>query len=551
MIRRKNVADEIAAILQRKIAELNLKEGDRLPSHDVLSQELGVSKASLREGLQKLSVMGLVDLRQGLGTIVATPSISNFLKILAPRLVSMGSSLSDLFEARKCIETFTVAEAAQRRDQEDLDRLGSLLGEMEACINSKDTESFFQVDVNFHNSIAKAGKNKVLVEMLSAINELILFYDNLIHRMPGGIERSFAFHKKIFAAIAAKDASAAQSAMEEHIGDVKSQKTQDLIIYCDSLGAGSIGGTFFSVGTALSKVISKYTWVKAKTEPTGGGIENLIKVNEKTFSLGITQADVALHAFMGTRDFRQKYDKIRAICGAHHLDMQIATLAKSGIRSVADLAGKRVALGAAGGGSRWVSEMILEKYGLKEGDYKAEYLPYSKAIDAMREGHLDAVFFLSGGPSNALLELSESMEISLLPLDEDILDDITDGYPYWTRSNIAAGTYAGQDAPVPTLGVSCILITHKDVGEEPIYSIVKSLLEHTDEIAEEHPAGAEYCLENALKGITIPMHPGAKKYFLERNMIQLSPVFPHKEFFMDRLGTDETLSAMRGTKKQL
>ena len=123
MLRRKNVADEIAGILQRKIVELDLKEGDKLPSHDILSQELGVSKASLREGLQKLSVMGLVDLRQGLGTIVATPNVTNFLKILSPRLVSLGCPLSDLFEARISIEMFTAAEAANRRDQDELKKM--------------------------------------------------------------------------------------------------------------------------------------------------------------------------------------------------------------------------------------------------------------------------------------------------------------------------------------------------------------------------------------------------------------------------------------------
>ncbi len=518
MIRRRNVADEIAGILQHKIVELNLKEGDKLPSHEVLSQELGVSKASLREGLQKLSVMGLVDLRQGLGTIVATPSISNFFKILSPRLVSLGCSLSDLFDARIWIEVYTAAEAAKKRDQQDLMQMSTLLSEMENSISRGDSESFSRADMDFHICIAKAAKNVVLVEMLRTITELILFHDNLVHRKPGGSEISFTYHRQIYTAISDEDPDAAKQAMVNHIENVKSQKSPDLIIYCDSLGAGSIGGTFFSVGNALAKVMSKYTWVKAKTEPTGGGIDNLIKVDEKSFGLGITQSDIALQAYMGTGEFRKKYKDIRAICGAHHLDMQVATLAKNRIHSIRDLAGKKVALGAPGGGSRWVSELILKKYGLHEGDFQPEYLPYSKAVNALKQERIAAVFFLSGGPSNALLELSESVSISLLPLDMEILREIVEEHHYWTISEIAANTYINQSDSIPTLGISCILITHKNAGDETVYAIVKSLMEHTDEIASEHPAGADYCLKKALEGVTIPIHPGAQRYFLERHM---------------------------------
>jgi DNA-binding FadR family transcriptional regulator len=179
VIKRKNVADEIAEFLQRKIIEMNLKEGDRLPSHEDLAQQLGVSKASLREGLQKLSAMGAIDLKHGLGTVVAKPKLSNFIKLLAPRLVTKGSTLSDLFEARKCIESYTVANAAIKRKEEDIRDLKHLLSQMDEALHGEDTETFLRRDVEFHNAIAKAGKNEVLMEMLNVLNELLLFYENL------------------------------------------------------------------------------------------------------------------------------------------------------------------------------------------------------------------------------------------------------------------------------------------------------------------------------------------------------------------------------------
>ncbi|MBW2077943.1 MAG: TAXI family TRAP transporter solute-binding subunit [Deltaproteobacteria bacterium] len=536
MIKRKNFADEIAEILQRKIFEMNLKEGDRLPSHEELAQDLGVSKASLREGLQKLSTMGVIDLKQGLGTIVATPQISNYLKILSPRLITKGSTLTELFEGRKCIESTTVSNAAMKADERDIRNLRGLLSEMEKALQDEDTETFLRRDVEFHNCIAQAGKNEVLEEILNVINELLLFHENLTQRMPGGIKKAYDFHKRIFNAIKEKNAPLARQIMEEHIDDVKSQRMVDLIIYCDTLGTGSIGGTFFSVGRALSKVINRYSWIKAKTEPTGGGIENVILAGEKRIVLGITQSDVALHAFLGSREFSERYDNIRAVCGAHHLDMQIFTFTRSKITSIRDLKGKKVALGAPGGASRWVSHVILDYYGFNDRDILAQYLPFSNAVDALKDERIDAVFYLSGGPSSALLELSEKEEISFLPIEKGMLNQIIETFHYWTFSEIVADTYIGQKQDIPTLGVPCILITHKDVGEEAIYSIVKSILEHTDEITEEHPAGEEYSLKNALRGITIPVHPGAKRYFLE-NKISYKHFFDIKEITPPPLST--------------
>ncbi len=518
-IKRRNVSDEIAEVLQRKILEMNLKEGDKLPSHEELAQQLGVSKASLREGLQKLSAMGVIEIKQGFGTIVALPQISNYLKILSPRLITRGSTLSDLFEARKCIETATVAQAIAKGDEEDINDLQDIICEMERVFHQGDTKSFLRIDIEFHNRIAKAGKNKVLLEILNVINELLYFQENLSHRVPGTIEKAFDFHKKIFRAIKEKDLQKAKTLMAEHIEDVRSQRITDLIIYCDTLGTGSIGGTFFSVGRALSKVINRYSWIKSKTEPTGGGVENVILAGEKKIVLGITQSDVALHAFNGTREFSRTYDNIRAVCGAHHLDMQIFTLKKTRFSSIRDLKGKKVALGAPGGASIWVSHIILDRYRFTERDLKPQYLSFSNAIDALKEGKIDAVFYLSGGPSTALEELSEHVEISFLPIEREILRAIIESHPYWTFSEISAETYPNLKRNIPTIGVPCILVTHKDVAEDAIYSIVKSVLEHTDEIAEDHPAGSEYSLENALRGITIPIHQGAQKYFLEQKIL--------------------------------
>jgi len=547
-IKRRNVSDEIAEVLQRKILEMNLKEGDKLPSHEELTQQLGVSKASLREGLQKLSAMGVIEIKQGFGTIVALPQISNYLKILSPRLITTGSTLSDLFEARKYIEAATVANAIAKGDEEDTNDLQALISEMERAFHEGDTESFLRKDVEFHNRIAKAGKNRVLLEILNVINELLYFQENLTHRVPGANERAYGFHKRIFRAIKEKDLQKAHSLMAEHIEDVKSQRITDLIIYCDTLGTGSIGGTFFSVGSALSKVINRYSWIKSKTEPTGGGVENVILAGEKRIVLGITQSDVALHAFNGTREFSRSYDNIRAVCGAHHLDMQIFTLKNNRFASIRDLKGKKVALGAPGGASIWVSHVILDRYRFSERDFKPQYLSFSHAIDALKEEKIDAVFYLSGGPSTALEELSEHVEISFLPIEREILRGIIKSHPYWTLSEIAAETYPTLKVNIPTLGVPCILVTHKDVEEEAIYSIVKSILEHTDEIAEDHPAGSEYSLENALRGISIPIHQGARKYFVEQKILKDGEYLESKGTENPQFGYPRTLRADSSNK---
>jgi TRAP transporter TAXI family solute receptor len=540
-IKRRNVSDEIAEVLQRKILEMNLQEGDKLPSHEELAQQLGVSKASLREGLQKLSAMGVVEIKHGLGTRVALPQISHYLKILSPRLITTGSTLSDLFEARKCIEAATVTQAITKGTEEDVNDLQDLISQMERAFHKGETEFFLRKDIEFHNRIAKAGKNGVLLEILNVINELLYFQENLSHRIPGAIDRAYDFHRKIFRAIKERDLEKARSLMEEHIDDVRSQRVTDLIIYCDTLGTGSIGGTFFSVGRALSKVISRYSWIKSKTEPTGGGVENVILAGEKRIVLGITQSDVALHAFNGTREFSRRYDNIRAVCGAHHLDMQIFMLKRNRFSSIRELKGKKVALGAPGGASIWVSHVILDRYRFTEGDFKPQYLSFSNAIEALKDDKIDAVFYLSGGPSTALVELSEHVEISFLPIEREVLGEIIDSHPYWTFSEIAAETYPNLKTNIPTIGVPCILVTHKDVSEDAIYSIVKSILEHTDEIAEDHPAGSEYSVENALRGITIPIHQGARKYFLEQKILKSKEYMEPEGTQATQIGSHRTL----------
>jgi len=521
--KRKNIADEIADILQHKILEMNLKEGDKLPSHEELTQELGVSKASLREGLQKLSAMGIIHIKHGFGTLVATPQIANYLKILSPRLITKGTTLSDLFEARKYIESITVVNAVERGDTQDIIELESLLQAMKSALSNNNTEVFLRKDIEFHSCIAKAGKNLVLQELLNILNELLLFHENLTQRMPGGIEKAFNYHQQIFEAIKNKKSEKARRIMEEHIQDVQSQRMADLIIYCDTLGTGSVGGTFFSVGSALSKVINRYSWLKAKTELTGGGIENVILTGKKQIALGITQSDVAINAYQGTREFAESYPNIRAVCGAHQLDLQIFTLKKNKIETLRDLKGKKIALGATGGASQWVSRVVLERYDINETDIKPQFLSISNAIEALNEDKIDAVFYLSGGASSALLAFSEKTATSFLPIETEKLHDIIEQCPYWTYSAISPNTYPQQNESIPTLGVPCILITHKEVGEDAVYSVVKSILEHTDEIAEEHPAGAEYCIKNSLRGVTIPLHTGAKRYFEEKKI--LTPEF--------------------------
>jgi TRAP transporter TAXI family solute receptor len=297
----------------------------------------------------------------------------------------------------------------------------------------------------------------------------------------------------------------------------ESSRIKDLTIYYDVLGTGSIGGSFYTMGQGIARLIGHHTWIKPAVHVTGGGMENVRLAQGRRIVLGITQADTAANAFTGRGGFDFPHADLRALCCLHSLELQVSTLERTGLGALDQLRGRVVAVGAYGGASAHVSQAVLEQVGLRPNvDYVAQMHPFSTAVDMMRRGLVDAVAFLSVGQSPALLELAVEEPVRLLEIDPALVENLVSRYPQWHPSVIEAGTYPGQTSDVRTIGIPSVLVTHKDLPESDAYAVVSAILDHLDELQSVVYPGRLLSRDMAGLGIGIPFHPGAARYFAER-----------------------------------
>ena len=290
-----------------------------------------------------------------------------------------------------------------------------------------------------------------------------------------------------------------------------------------SIATGGTAGTYYAIGGGMAKLVSEYMpGYKLVVQSTGASIENIHLVANKKVDFAIVMSDPAYFAYTGEREFKDKakYPNLRAIMAGHTSLWQPAALESSGIKSIADLKGKKVALGAPGSPSKFGAIAAMEAYGVMPGDYKDVYLTYAEMVQAIKDGTIDASWVCAGIPTSSMLDLTSSSKINFLSIDAEKYPYIKKKHPYYGKSAIPANTYSGQEQQVPAISTAGILITNTDLPEETIYLISKTILEHTKELGEVHKAGYLWKLESATEGVAIPFHPGAAKYLKEKGQLQ-------------------------------
>ena len=205
------------------------------------------------------------------------------------------------------------------------------------------------------------------------------------------------------------------------------------------------------------------------------------------------------------------------IGGLYAEAVQLVTMDPT-IKSVADLKGKKVSIGASGSGVYFNAVDILAAAGLSENDIQAQYQSFGDSADALKDGKIDAAFIVAGAPTPAITELCLASNASLVPIDGDIAAKLMDSSPYYTTYVVPAGTYKGQDEDVTTVTVKATLIVSTSASEEDVYNITKAIFDNIATIATNHAKGSELSLENATSGMTAPFHKGAAKYFAEKGI---------------------------------
>jgi len=285
------------------------------------------------------------------------------------------------------------------------------------------------------------------------------------------------------------------------------------------MGTGGTQGTYYGYGGVLGQYIKNNAGINVNVVSTDGSKANIQSIDSGDYQLGTVQSDVMAYAWAGTNSFAEDgaVQSFRVVAGLYAEAVQLITMDPE-IKSVADLAGKSVSIGAPGSGVYFNAIDVLAAAGLTENDIKAQYQSFGDSTEALKDGKIDAAFIVAGAPTPAITELASTTAAYLVPIDGEIADTIMASCPYYTVYTIPAETYPGQTEDIQTVTVKATLIVDADASEEDVYNLTKAIFDNMDAIAAEHGKGAELSIENATSGMTAPFHKGAAKYFAEKGV---------------------------------
>ena len=286
-----------------------------------------------------------------------------------------------------------------------------------------------------------------------------------------------------------------------------------------TMGTGGTAGTYYGYGGILGNQIKASSGITINVVSTDGSKANILGIDTGNYQLGTVQSDVMSYAWAGSRSFEKEgaVNSFRVIGGLYGEAVQLVTMNPE-IKTVADLRGKKVSIGASGSGVYFNAIDILGAAGLAETDIVPQYQSFADSADALKDGKIDAAFIVAGAPTPAIQELCTSAQAYLVPIDGDIATKLMDASPFYTTYKIPAGTYNGQTADVTTVTVKATLIVSASASEDAVYNITKAIFDNIDAITSQHAKGAELSIANATDGITVPFHAGAAKYYAEKGI---------------------------------
>ncbi len=286
------------------------------------------------------------------------------------------------------------------------------------------------------------------------------------------------------------------------------------------LATGGTSGTYYPLGGAMAQIFNtKIENMNVTAQSTGASIENCRLLGSNEAELAILQNDVLDYAYNGTESFNgEKIENLRGIGTLYPEIIQI--VGTPGTTDIAQLKGQKVSVGAPGSGTEANARQILEAAGMSYEDMSVSYLSFSESADAFKDKQIDTFFVTSGIPNAAIQDITAQNEISLVSLPDDVIASLIEKYPFYIEYTIPANTYNGQPEDVKTVAILATLVTNAEASESMIYNLTKALFENQPELAQAHAKGKEIDINKAVEGISIPMHPGAEKYYKEMGILK-------------------------------
>ena len=292
------------------------------------------------------------------------------------------------------------------------------------------------------------------------------------------------------------------------------------------IATGGTGGTYYPLGGMLAQLISNKAAVgnqkiSATAEAAGASVGNARLLGNKEIESAFVAADILDAAYNGTGQFNgQPLKNLRALGALYPETVQFVTRADFGINGVRDLKGKSISSGAPGSGQYQLLTDLLRVYGMSRNDVKEDSSSFTQAVDKIKDGNLHATLITAGIPTSAVTDFAQSHALKVVPLSGPEVAELQKQQPYYASVPLPANTYKGQTAAVPTLAVMAVWATHEALPEAVAYEVTKALYENTAIMGQVHAQGKNISLSTALAVGTVPLHPGAARYFREKGVLK-------------------------------
>lgn len=285
-----------------------------------------------------------------------------------------------------------------------------------------------------------------------------------------------------------------------------------------SIATGGTSGTYYPLGGAIAQAVSKGSNIQATAESSNASVANINLVAKGEIEVAFVQNDITFWAYNGQQMFKEPLKNVRSIGSLYPEHIQFIVTKDSGVKSLMELKGKRVGVGAPGSGTEGDCKALFEAAGMTYNDMKVDFLDFGATTSRFKDNQIDAGIVVSGYPTASIMDLVTAKPVTLLNFDDEFLSKLSKAHPYFISSKIPGGTYTGMDEDVTTPAVMAILVTNDSISEDVIYQFTKAMWENIDVVHAAHAKGKEINLATALDGLTAPLHPGAAKYYKEKGM---------------------------------
>ena len=292
------------------------------------------------------------------------------------------------------------------------------------------------------------------------------------------------------------------------------------------IATGGTGGTYYPLGGMLAQLISNKATIDGKkisatAESAGASVANAKLLANNDIESAFVAADILDSAYNGRSQFSgNALPQLRALAALYPETVQLITRANSGINSIADLKGKSISSGSPGSGQYQLLTDLLEINGLKRSDVKEDSSSFTQAVDKIKDGNLDATLITAGVPTAAVTDFAQAHDLKVVPISGAMVDKLREKQPYYAKVTLPANTYKGQTQPVDTIAVLAVWATNQKLSDAAAYEVTKALFDNLDVMGQVHVQGKNISLKNALEVGSVPIHPGALKYYKEKGIVK-------------------------------